>query len=338
MLDQNPLVSIIVPIYNKEKYIYQCLKSIINQSYTNIEVVIINDGSTDNSMKIVESFCDERIVIINQKNHGLSYSRQKGVECSKGTYFCTIDADDYYDENFVSKMIHALLETAANVCVCNLFNNNNGKQVPLDVCLDNTEHTITINELDEQFEAICSRYMLSDSWNKMYEKKFVLDSKVVFDLPRGLNGVDLMFNHLLFLHAPKVCTLKDRLLIRNKDDNSIVHRKNKCLDKNFEVIYSRLACYANKMNIGPNIKYQIGWLYIKSLRQVILDMKVFGDKEKHRYYRVYSTMKRLLSDNGSIGLRVGEMDNRFCKMIAIALKMHNFALFWIICKVYENTY
>ena len=88
-------VSIIVPIYNREKDLMKCYKSLINQTYKNLEIILINDGSTDNSLEICQSFEDERIKIIDEENKGVSFARNQGIEAATGKYIIFIDADDY---------------------------------------------------------------------------------------------------------------------------------------------------------------------------------------------------------------------------------------------------
>ena len=82
----NSKISIILPVYNVEPYLRKCINSILDQTYTNYELIIINDGSTDNSGNIIKEYKDNRIIIVNQDNHGLSYSRNKGIELAKGKY------------------------------------------------------------------------------------------------------------------------------------------------------------------------------------------------------------------------------------------------------------
>lgn len=90
--------SIIIPVYNVEKYLKKCIDSVLNQTYQDFEIIIVNDGSTDNSSQILNNYKDnDKIIIINQSNHGLSYSRNKGVEKSSGEYILFLDSDDYYE-------------------------------------------------------------------------------------------------------------------------------------------------------------------------------------------------------------------------------------------------
>ena len=99
------LVSIVVPVYNAEKYIRECIDSIINQKYQNIELILVNDGSTDNSYDIINGFNDNRIIIINQENQGVSTARNIGIEAAKGDYFCFVDADDLLETDFIYSMV-----------------------------------------------------------------------------------------------------------------------------------------------------------------------------------------------------------------------------------------
>ena len=101
------LVSIIIPIYNSEKYLKKCIDSILEQKYNNLEIILINDGSTDNSGKICDSLAieDKRIKVIHKLNEGVSIARNKGLEMAKGEYIFFIDSDDYIDENIIKDMI-----------------------------------------------------------------------------------------------------------------------------------------------------------------------------------------------------------------------------------------
>ena len=99
------LISIIIPIYNASRFIKKCITSILNQTYKNFELLIINDGSTDNSLEICNKFNDKRIKIINQKNSGSECARLTGIKQSKGEYICFIDADDWISKDYLEILI-----------------------------------------------------------------------------------------------------------------------------------------------------------------------------------------------------------------------------------------
>ena len=123
---KNELVSIIIPVYNVEKYIDQCLNNIINQTYFNIEIVIINDGSTDNSYNICQKYVlqDPRVILLSQENKGVSSARNKGILCSRGEYITFVDSDDYIELNYIECLINAIEEDIDMVSIC--FNSRDG--------------------------------------------------------------------------------------------------------------------------------------------------------------------------------------------------------------------
>jgi len=110
-----PIISIIVPVYNGEKYIRACVESLINQDYSNIEIILVNDGSLDSSKKIIDEIAnsDNRIIAIHQENSGVSTARNHGIKKSKGDYLCFVDVDDYVTKDYVSYMYKMIKETVA---------------------------------------------------------------------------------------------------------------------------------------------------------------------------------------------------------------------------------
>lgn len=114
------LISIIVPVYNVEKYLEHCLNSIINQTYKNLEIILVNDGSTDNSLEICESFKqkDSRIKIITKGNGGLSSARNEGLKIAKGNYISFVDSDDWIDADFIKALYNNLISTDSDMSTC----------------------------------------------------------------------------------------------------------------------------------------------------------------------------------------------------------------------------
>lgn len=128
--NKTPLVSIIVPIYNQSKYLSNCLESILSQTYKNLEIILINDGSTDNSEKICKKYCkkDSRFTVYKKPNGGLSDARNFGIKKARGEYLSFIDGDDIVHPNFISALIKALPEnkdTLISCCRYQRFSNQN---------------------------------------------------------------------------------------------------------------------------------------------------------------------------------------------------------------------
>lgn len=116
------LVSIIIPVYNSEKYLRNCLDSVVNQTYTNIEIIIINDGSTDNSQYILEEYArvDVRIKLLHKKNSGVSDTRNIGIKLSKGKYILFIDSDDVVDKTYIQELVTPTWSKDYDLVLCNV--------------------------------------------------------------------------------------------------------------------------------------------------------------------------------------------------------------------------
>ena len=122
MINDRPLVSVIVPVYNAEKYLGKCLGSIMNQTYPNLEIILVNDGSTDNSGKIVDEYAekDGRIKVIHQENRGAGAARNTGLENFKGAWLCFVDSDDWIELNYVETLLAAVTENNCLAAVCKI--------------------------------------------------------------------------------------------------------------------------------------------------------------------------------------------------------------------------
>ena len=118
----NEKISVIVPVYNVKLYLHKCVDSILNQTYQNIEVLLIDDGSTDGSSDICDSYTekDSRIKVVHKKNGGLSSARNTGLDMATGEYILFVDSDDYIDIEMIRRLYDALVKTGADMGVCNI--------------------------------------------------------------------------------------------------------------------------------------------------------------------------------------------------------------------------
>ena len=149
----NPLISVIIPVYNVEKYLSRCLNSVITQTYQNIEIILINDGSTDDSLKIAQKFQknDARIKLYSQKNQGLSGARNAGLKRATGDYITFIDSDDYVARDYVSYLYSLLKRNGftSQLAICSLMDvfTVSGKEVNTG---NNKEYTLSGKECIEK--------------------------------------------------------------------------------------------------------------------------------------------------------------------------------------------
>lgn len=121
-MEKNEMVSVIVPVYNVERYLHRCIRSILHQSYANIELILINDGSTDQSGEICNRYAlkDSRIRVIHKKNEGVSIARNTGIACSSGTYITFVDGDDWLKRTAIEEMVACITKDASDLVVCDM--------------------------------------------------------------------------------------------------------------------------------------------------------------------------------------------------------------------------
>ncbi|MGL5749960.1 MAG: glycosyltransferase family 2 protein [Paraclostridium sp.] len=190
-----PDISIIVPVYNVENYLKKCLDSIVSQSFKNIEIIIVNDGSTDNSREICDEYKkkDNRIKVIHKENEGLSSARNRGIDISKGKYIGFIDSDDWIDKYMYEKLYNLCEKTSSDIGICNFFRNENERNVEDEVVieLDNIEG------MRELFKGNLYRF---SACNKLFKKSCF--ENIIF--PEGRVHEDLSTTYKVFSNANKI--------------------------------------------------------------------------------------------------------------------------------------
>lgn len=215
----NMKISIILPVYNTEKYLEKCLDSLVNQSYKDIEIVCVNDGSTDQSLIILEKYAleDTRIVIVNKENGGLSSARNAGLEVIHGEYVMFVDSDDWIDTDTCEKALNAALSINADVVLWSyireypdkslitpLFNNEKKVWMENEVSLLHRRMVgLTGNELSDPSKGDS----IITAWGKLYrreilEKQWFVDTKII-------GTEDALFNISVFFNAKKVVFIPD---------------------------------------------------------------------------------------------------------------------------------
>ena len=146
---KKPIISVIVPIYNVEEYLPKCLDSILNQTFSNIEIICVNDGSTDGSRKVLEEYKkrDFRIKIVDKENGGLSSARNAGMKVAVGEYYSFIDSDDWIDKTMLEKLYENMttLNTDISICAVHQFDEINQK-------IDDSNPYYTLEFFDKTFE------------------------------------------------------------------------------------------------------------------------------------------------------------------------------------------
>ena len=210
-------ISVIIPVYNVEEYIEQCVESVVNQTLKEIEIIIVNDGTQDNSMKKIERFLlDDRIIVINKENRGISSARNCGLKIAKGEYIAFVDSDDFIDE----MMLEKLYENSENkdIVISNVIEYNN-------VTGEKKQREIK-NEIKKYNKgSYFWKYSGFEIWNKIYKRSFLMENNIKFI--EGIVLEDVPFNfYSLFLTNKVKYVDKAYYYYRIKRENSILNTLN----------------------------------------------------------------------------------------------------------------
>lgn len=171
-MNDDLLVTIIVPVYNVRKYIVHCIMSIIKQDYKNIEIILVDDGSTDGSSEVVDEYTnDDRIVVIHQKNGGVSSARNTGIARSHGSYIMFVDGDDWVETNYVSYFVDLVRNGNMDVGM----NESYYTDYSTPIAGDNR-----IISADNALEKIYNGDIFVAVWNKIYKREFIVDKGIKF--------------------------------------------------------------------------------------------------------------------------------------------------------------
>ncbi len=181
-----PVISVIVPVYNVEKYVGRCLTSIINQSYTNLEIIVVNDGSTDNSLSVCESYAakDNRIKLITQENRGLSGARNTGLRHYTGEYVTFVDSDDWIHESMIEYLYNLIIRHNCEMSKCGNLRVSEGNSLNKNY----KELEDTIYTRDEFMKLFLSGTYTA-CWSRLFRKDIISG----FEFPEGLNCEDYIY-------------------------------------------------------------------------------------------------------------------------------------------------
>lgn len=228
------LISIIIPVYNVEKYLHRCLDSVINQSYSNLEILLIDDGSTDSSLQICNEYAsrDARIKVIHQENMGLAGARNTGIRNVNSSYFASIDSDDYVDKDFIYKLYNCMSLSNSDIVQCNYVALNNDDNQLIEKSKPSNSELLEFSDyaylntlLKEEYHPANILY-----WNKLYKTELWKD----IILPVGNLHDDVYGLTFVIEKAREVTIIPDVLYYYMIREGSITNRQ----DSNYKIKYA----------------------------------------------------------------------------------------------------
>lgn len=221
---EEELISIVVPVYNVEDYLDKCILSIVNQTYSKIEIILVDDGSIDESARICDEWKkkDERIVVIHKENGGLSSARNVGVKIAKGDYIGFVDSDDYVDLQMYEKLYFTMKKNNADMVICDYYFLDEDGQKLEDEESFIIDEVLNRNQAFQKLDMSKQNYWrYVTAWNKLYKREIL--EKVRFR--EGKIHEDEFSIHHFIEKCNKIITIKDKLYFYVKHEGSITTSK-----------------------------------------------------------------------------------------------------------------
>lgn len=278
-------ISIIIPVYNVEKYLKRCLDSIINQTFKDLEIICINDGSTDDSQKILDEYAakDPRIKVLNQKKSGPSTARNLGISLASGEYISFIDSDDWIDLDFYEKLYTSAKKYDADIAIAGIIRLNAHRRKFL---LNIPEEKIYTNT-DEKFK-ICNCPDLNYTCNKIYKlgkiKKFELKFK------EGVVYEDIIYTPQVIYYLDKLVTVPNTYYYYWRTPNSIVATKSKAFKDNMEYAKNLASDFIKAHNINVE-NHTTKIKRFKLLGTTIFKIRSKGEKKQYILFNIFKIGK-----------------------------------------------
>lgn len=276
------LISIIVPVYNVEVYLRRCVDSLLCQTYSNLEIILVDDGSTDNSGSICDeySYIDKRIRVIHKENGGLSSARNAGLEIANGEYIGFLDSDDWARPEMFEFLLHIITEENSEIAQCGLTLFCEGQKISeyeiRDVIKETTVHLSYIEAYNQLYGINVNKGINFLTWNKLYKRS-------LFDFIRfseGKNNEDIIM-------TSKILTLCSKISISNTPMVYYMQRKNSIMgeqkNNKFKMLSSHCYAYLDVYDyyVENHIEQKSGIInYIKGTACSLIRL-MFADKS-HR--------------------------------------------------------
>lgn len=303
MYKDQGLVSIIVPIYNVERYLEKCLYSIQKQTYKNIEVIMINDGSPDNSVEICLKFLgDERFRLLEKDNGGLASARNAGLDIAKGVYIACVDSDDWVEDNMIEVLVNNLVASDSDMSVCS-YNVCNGESITRRY-IGNTEEIVVIDQDTALEYTILPKRFYGFSWNRLYKATKVGKQRYNEKI---LKGEDTPFSIEYILKCKKI-VYQDIPLYNYRQDT---------------VSISRSAFSNKKMTVLDSYMWVIDELVKKNKDKKLIDMQKvqFANQLLSLIINIKRTdLKKFKAQNDAIKLKMKDYKSLYLKSTDIDMK------------------
>jgi len=301
-MDNNPKISIIVPVYNLERFINQCVDSLINQTFKDIEIILVDDGSTDSCPSICDDYQsrDERITVIHQKNMGLSGTRNTGISVSNAKWFMIIDGDDWLEPDAIEFLYKNAEKYNSDMFIASYFANSESNQLKDSFFSENEFHFSSKEEmLNLQVNCIIKNNLakmksasnMGSTWARLYRRSIVVDNNLNFIV--GLNRTqDAIFNLYLLEYVEKV-DFVDVPVQHYRVWNGSASKK---YSKDFHVTAGRIAGYIKEFMSATGKSDIFLYAYYSKVTKLIMEivkLELSPRANKDGFWKKRNLLKKL---------------------------------------------
>ncbi|MCI8955895.1 MAG: glycosyltransferase family 2 protein [Eubacterium sp.] len=330
---EKDLISVVIPVYNAEEYIKRCLESIQKQTYDNLEIIVVNDGSTDHTQKVVGEMQqqDERIKLIQKENEGVSAARNDGVLAATGKYIYFIDSDDYVEDNIVEKLYEAI-STQGQLSVCG-FTTVFMKKEDTPFSLYDSVSLISIEQYLEKMSQYLYSVYFGSLWNKMYVTEIIKSNQLKFRKDISL-AEDFIFNLDYLQYVKKVTMLPECMYYYYQGNEESLTKKS---DPWYIWDMARIRlqyCMQRygEMNMLESCKRNISTMVANELVGPTYDII---NNEKWKIKQTIKKLKELYQDTFTKeAIKETKNPQMVHRIAKVSLGMHSYFMFYILMKIW----
>jgi glycosyltransferase involved in cell wall biosynthesis len=279
-----PQISVIVPVFQAEKNLHRCIDSILAQTYSDFELILVDDGSLDNSGKICDDFAskDDRVFVVHKQNAGVSAARNTGLELAQGLYIAFVDSDDYVDARYLEKLIHAEADLA--ICGSYIISESHEKSIYLHTSKSDCE--VTPNTIADWFDKEYLKYV----WGKLFCREIIINYALRFDSRISL-GEDTVFAVQYALRCKHLAAIPDNLYYYVKYPSGTLTKQltpnivisNDMRDSMLDTIFKESGIVSKTFYTAQYVsKQKMKHAFLSIFEST--DMNIF---EKYRWYRLF---------------------------------------------------
>lgn len=335
-MDRNKfLLSIIIPIYNAEKYISKCVESIIGQTNDEIEIILINDGSIDKTEAICKSYKEKckNIIYIYQDNQGVSVARNNGIKHARGKYISFIDIDDEVKDNFIETIIKEIDKEDIELFMWGIEYQWINKNLIIKMETDKYDtKEYSIDDFATEISRYLNRYYFNFVWNKLYKRDVIIKNDIKFD-KRFQRSEDLLFNLEYIKYIKDVKVLEDILYIhKNTNKESITQAYDSNQYENEKVIYVKMKETIEKLKCNNDYNVKNVDKYFINMSFSILSNLINRDYGLSYGEKRQAVIKIMKDNELKVILQKNRDSRKLNKVLYFIIKNNSFILLYIFCK------